>query len=182
MEKILITGTGRSGTTFLVKLFTLLDFDTGFDKKDYLTYVFENCNAGLEKTMNDNHEVLKSPSFIKDIDSIIKDHKIKLVIIPVRNYTDSAKSRASRGFNNGGLWFAHTAEEQEAFYYKLIANYVYYMTKFDINTAFLDFDRMTTDKQYLYDRLNSIFVEKNISFETYSQAYEEASATSRPKS
>ena len=34
-KKILITGTGRSGTTFLIKLFTFLGFDTGFDKKNF---------------------------------------------------------------------------------------------------------------------------------------------------
>jgi hypothetical protein len=34
-EKILITGTGRCGTTFLIKLFTFLGFDTGFDKTNY---------------------------------------------------------------------------------------------------------------------------------------------------
>jgi hypothetical protein len=28
---ILISGTGRAGTTFLVQLFTALGFDTGFD-------------------------------------------------------------------------------------------------------------------------------------------------------
>ena len=29
MEKILITGTGRCGTTFLIKLFSFLGYNTG---------------------------------------------------------------------------------------------------------------------------------------------------------
>ena len=40
MEKILITGTGRCGTTFLIKLFSFLEFDTGFTKNDYNKYIF----------------------------------------------------------------------------------------------------------------------------------------------
>ena len=35
MEKILITGTGRCGTTFLIKLFSFLDFDTGYNRDNY---------------------------------------------------------------------------------------------------------------------------------------------------
>ena len=48
MEKILITGTGRSGTTFLIKIFSFLDFDTGFNINNYKKYIFSNCNSGME--------------------------------------------------------------------------------------------------------------------------------------
>ena len=182
-KKILITGTGRSGTTFLVKLFTILGYDTGFNKNNYVNYISKKCNSGLETYIYDKFYILKNPNFIRDIESILNEYKeqIKQVIIPIRNYKDSAKSRESNGYENGGWWGAYTVEEQEVFYYKLIAKYVYYMTKFDINTTFLDFDRMTTDKHYLYEKLKSIFDEKNVSFEMYSQAYEEASVTSKPK-
>ena len=30
-----------------------------------------------------------------------------------------------------------------------MSNYVYYMTKYDINTIFIDFDRIVNDKIYL---------------------------------
>lgn len=39
MEKILITGTGRCGTTFLIKLFTFLEFDTGYSKYNYTSFI-----------------------------------------------------------------------------------------------------------------------------------------------
>ena len=66
-NKILVTGTGRAGTTLLMKLFTDLGLDTGFTQK-----VANNSpNEGLEK-LNLNSDILihKSPSFslkIKDI-------------------------------------------------------------------------------------------------------------------
>ena len=44
MEKILITGTGRSGTTFLIKLFTFLEYDTGYTKLNYSNHISNNHN------------------------------------------------------------------------------------------------------------------------------------------
>ena len=35
-KKIFITGTGRCGSTFLIRLFTILGFHTGFDYADIL--------------------------------------------------------------------------------------------------------------------------------------------------
>ena len=49
-NKILITGTGRCGTTFLIKLFTFLGFDTGYDKSNYASYIF--FNLLMEKYKN----------------------------------------------------------------------------------------------------------------------------------
>lgn len=34
-DKIYITGIGRCGTTFLIKLFSFLNFDTGYNKENY---------------------------------------------------------------------------------------------------------------------------------------------------
>lgn len=41
-SKIYITGTGRCGTTFLIKLFSFLNFDTGYNKNNYGNYIFFN--------------------------------------------------------------------------------------------------------------------------------------------
>jgi hypothetical protein len=45
------TGTGRCGTTFLMKLFTLLNFDTGFSKENYTDSISSSCNSGMEKKL-----------------------------------------------------------------------------------------------------------------------------------
>jgi hypothetical protein len=42
-KKILITGTGRSGTTFLIKLFTFLEYDTGYTKDNFHNYIDKGC-------------------------------------------------------------------------------------------------------------------------------------------
>ena len=43
---IIITGTGRTGTTFLVQLLTNLGLETGFTRQNMA--LFENARAGLE--------------------------------------------------------------------------------------------------------------------------------------
>lgn len=182
MSKILITGTGRCGTTFLIKLFTFLGFDTGFTKKNFSHYIFTNCNAGMEKQYSVNHYIVKSPSFIDDIEKIIKSNtSIKLVIIPIRDYKLSAESRFTHANKSGGLWNAKTVDEQIGFYHKIMSNYLHHMVQYEINTLFLSFEKMTTDKKYLFDKLKNILDEKSIDFDTYSLVYDEVSETSRPQ-
>jgi len=60
MEKILITGTRRCGTTFLIKLFSFLDFDTGYDRNNYKESIYYNCNSGMERAHNDKYYILKN--------------------------------------------------------------------------------------------------------------------------
>ena len=47
-NKILISGTGRCGTTFLIKLFTFLEMDTGYSRENYEKHISTNCNSGME--------------------------------------------------------------------------------------------------------------------------------------
>jgi hypothetical protein len=54
------------------------------------------------------------------------------------------------------------------------------MTKFEIPTIFLDFDKMVHDKEYLYNKFKNIMDEKNIIFEYFANVYDEVSATSIP--
>jgi hypothetical protein len=58
---VIISGTGRAGTTFLVQLLTELGLDTGLT--DSHTDIFENCNAGMEKDLRepDAPYIVKSP-------------------------------------------------------------------------------------------------------------------------
>jgi len=81
MEKILITGTGRCGTTFLIKLFSFLNFNTGYDRNNYKLSISSNCNSGMERSYKDNYNVLKKPEFIADIENISKDTSITIKML-----------------------------------------------------------------------------------------------------
>ena len=182
MEKILITGTGRCGTTFLIKLFSFLDFNTGYDRNNYKLSISSNCNSGMERSYKDNYNIIKNPTFMMDIENISKDKSIKIknVIIPIRDLKISAKSRVKHGQQNGGLWNAKDKLSQLDFYKNILTNYIIISTKYDINTIFIDFDKMITDKIYLFNKLKNILDEKNIDLEIFSRVYDEVSLSSKP--
>lgn len=182
MEKIYITGTGRCGTTFLIKLFSFIGFDTGYTKDNYKKHISVNCNSGMEKPYDSECYIIKNPTILSNISTIVKDPniKIKTVIIPIRDYKSSALSRVKYGRGNGGLWNAVNETTQIQFYNNIVSNYIYYMTKHEINTIFLDFDTMIVDKLYLFNKLKPILDEKNVRFETFSPLYDEVSLTSKP--
>ena len=182
MDKILITGTGRCGTTFLIKLFSFLNFDTGYNNINYKNYISKNCNSGMEKVYNENFYVLKNPNFIKNIQYILKDKtvNIKKVIIPIRDYESSANSRVQNKQLPGGLWCATDKQSQILFYKQIMSDYIYFMTKYNIDTIFIDFDKMINDKEYLFNKLKIILDEKNIDFNLFCKVYDEVSLTSAP--
>ena len=182
MEKILITGTGRCGTTFLIKLFSFLDFNTGYNRNNYHLSIFSNCNSGMEREYNENYNILKNPNFIVSIENILKDTSItiKNVIIPIRDLKISAKSRVNHGEHTGGLWNAEDELSQIDFYKNILTNYLIISTKYDINTIFIDFDKMINDKIYLFNKLKNILDEKNIDLDIFSRVYDEVSLLSKP--
>ena len=182
MEKILITGTGRCGTTFLIKLFSFLDFDTGYNRNNYKQYISANCNAGMERKYNENFYIVKSPNFMCNINTIVTAPSIiiKYVILPIRDFKASALSRTKYGRKNGGLWYAVDEPSQIQHYNSILSHYIYYMTKYNINTIFIDFDKMISDKQYLFDKLKNILEEKKVSKELFSAVYEEVTLISKP--
>lgn len=182
MEKILITGTGRCGTTFLIKLFSFLDFHTGYNRNNYKLSISSNCNSGMERNYKDNYYILKNPTFISNIENIVKDKSIiiKNIIIPIRDLKKSAESRVKHGNANGGLWNANDELSQIDFYKDILTNYIFISTKYNINTIFIDFDKMINDKTYLFNKLKSILDEKNIDLETFSCVYDEVSRSSKP--
>jgi len=182
MEKILITGTGRCGTTFLIKIFSFLEFNTGYNRNNYINCIYSNCNSGMERSYKENYYIIKNPTFISDIKDILEDTsvKIKTIIIPIRDYKSSAISRVGHGPNNaGGLWNAVDEQSQIQYYKDIITNYLYFMTKYEINTIFIDFDKMISDKQYLFNKIKSILDEKNIEFDVFCSVYDEVSLTSK---
>ena len=110
-----------------------------------------------------------------NIEKIVTDKKIikiKTVIIPIRDFDSAAQSRVNNKYEPGGLWNAEDKLSQIIYYKDIISNYIYISTKYDLNTIFLDFDRMTTYKQYLFNKLKNILDEKNITFKTFSDIYE----------
>lgn len=172
--KIIISGTGRCGTTFLMALFSCLGFDTGFTKQNYKSNIDKESKGGMETKLKTPHSVVKNPAFIEEeyLNYIINNNmQIKYFIIPIRRFSDAAESRSNLSTGMGGLWKATDAVSQEAFYDKLISKFLFYAVKYDFNVIFIDFHRMITNKLYLYNKLAPVLKEKAITYERFSEEY-----------
>jgi len=53
------------------------------------------------------------------------------------------------------------------------------MVKHEIPTIFIDFAKMIVDKEYLFQKLRSIFDEHNVTMEMFSPVYVNASQSSK---
>lgn len=164
-----------------MKLFTFLDFSTGFTRDNYHTGIFPNCNSGMELPLTSPHHVIKTPTLLHDIHKVVNNPTIHIecVIIPVRELKASAASRVKHKNDAGGLWNAHDEASQIQYYEHIMSNYIEHMVKHDIPTLFLDFDRMIVDIEYLYEKLRP-WIEQTCTKAAFSVIYEEVSRTSRP--
>lgn len=171
-EKILITGTGRAGTTFLVQLFTALGFDTGYDLEQATADIDPISQAGLERldAGPQSPYVVKSPIYADLLPPLLADGTIRLraVILPMRDLTAAAQSRirvtqaaiAAGGSleteHPGGMWLTRQPEEQEAKlaiqFYKIMQ----VLTQFGVTPTILEFPRLAQDDAYLYGHLEPL--------------------------
>jgi len=94
---VLITGTGRAGTTFLVELFTHLGLETGFSTHDIANKKHSIARAGLEHDITSTAcpFIVKSPHFCDYANDALrqKDIVIDHAFIPVRDLHAAAESR-----------------------------------------------------------------------------------------
>ena len=130
--RVLVTGTGRAGTTFLMRVFTKLGLNTGFSTKDFENVETNVGKAGLEKSilkekMHLRPEIIKTPHAVDILDNALTEGWLKLdvCILPVRELNAAAASRASvtlrakearlpEGRVPGGLWKTKDQEKQAA--------------------------------------------------------------------
>ena len=138
---IIISGTGRAGTTFLVQLFTVLGLDTGFT--DTTSAVFQNCNAGMEWDIRHPEApyIIKSPWLCDYLDDLLQDGNIVIdqVIIPIRDLYAAAESRRDVTLRTdlslyaddipGGLWQTEKPEQQEEVLTKKLYQLLYTVAK-----------------------------------------------------
>ena len=98
MGKIIITGTGRAGTTFLIQLFTELGLDTGYTPENWRNDYDANASAGLEFDFGQTRlpRILKNPAFCETLPALLADGIMVIdhAIIPMRKLEEAAHSRS----------------------------------------------------------------------------------------
>ena len=180
--RIVITGTGRSGTTLLVQILTDLGFDTGFAPD---TPIDETTNAGLETRLDSPTapRFVKSPNLSRRLDEILTagTATVEHVIIPMRDLDVAAASRvrATRYGSNlhvmGGLFGTTNAARQREALAMLNYQLMYTLAKHEVPHTLLLFPRFANDGEYLYEHLS--FLDPSIPRERWIEA---VAARARP--
>lgn len=178
-DKILISGTGRAGTTMLVQLFTALGFNTGYDLETATSDIDPISKAGLERldAGPNSPYVIKSPIYADLLLPLLADQTIRLraVILPMRDLTAAAQSRirvtqealaagaTEETEHPGGMWLTRTPAQQEAKlaiqFYKIMQ----ILTAFGITPITMDFPRLARNEAYLHDQLEPLLRQHGVS-------------------
>jgi SAM-dependent methyltransferase len=182
---LLIAGTGRAGTSFLVRYLTELGLDTELSRHGESAAWDETANAGLETVPLtgqtwDLPYVLKFPWTDQMLDQILDHNMIRLdtVILPVRDLSEAAMSRSvvelqalhrampwmteldqsweMWGKTAGGVTFSLNPLDQGRLLAVGFHRLVERLVKADIPILFLAFPRMVEDWQYLFQKLRPV--------------------------
>lgn len=161
---LVISGTGRAGTTFLVQLLAELGLEIGFS--DIKQFVLENCNAGLERDIrhDDAPYVVKSPWLCDYIDDVLASGKVVIdhAIVPVRDLFAAAESRRDVTRRSdptqfdvipGGVWPGAPAEQQEGYLAGKFHKLIHALVRHEVPFTLMEFPRLAKDPEYLYRKL-----------------------------
>lgn len=182
---IILTGTGASGTTFLMDVFAEMGLDTHFPPGDP-SFEFHDPHA------NPLPKVIKRPQFCEDLDGwlnggLIVDH----AIILVRSLRDAAASREAvyrmRGPAAAGSLFGTSCpEEQEKTLARLVGQLLSTLANRKVRHSFLDYEGIN-ETGYLFKRLTAIFADSGISLDearfkmAHAKAYARRRSRSKPQ-
>jgi len=164
----IISGTGRAGTTLLVRILAKAGLDTGFDPTT--SSVDPVAHAGLERDLREMPAcyIVKSPWIATYIDQVFQrgDIVIDHAIICIRNLYDAAKSRiniqSKWGTDSpvaGGLWETSNPNDQEAVLAQLFYRLIFHLTEHDVPLTFLHFPRFANDRTYFLEKISNVFSE-----------------------
>lgn len=183
---VVISGTGRAGTTLLVQLLTVLGMDTGFDSPT--AQIFPNCNAGMELDLRQPEApyIIKSPWLCDYLDEVVREGRIAIdhAIVPIRELYAAAESRrdVSRKAGPvsrpdqvpGGLWHTTSPDEQETVLTRQLYKLLCAIADHDIPMTLLSFPKFVTDPQYLYTKIE--FLLKGLGYEAFLEGFHRVSS------
>ena len=174
---LLIAGTGRAGTSFLVRYLADVGLETHLDMHGDHQWS-EEANAGFEDLPTEESEsrlpyVIKSPWLCEIIDHVLDNPAIQIdaVILPMRDLVEAASSRVvlerqaiyrnheaaqsweSWAYTPGGVVFSLNPVDQGRLLAVWFHQIVERLTKADIPIVFLTFPRFAEDSDYLFQKL-----------------------------
>jgi hypothetical protein len=184
IHKVIITGTGRSGTTFLVELLTELGLDTGITGRNRSRKYYAHCNAGLEHSLADPAApyIVKNPALCDDLPGILATGRFVIdhAFIPIRELEQAAASRidvgGASGSVPGGLWGTSDPASQKAVLAEMFHRLLATLVENEIPFTLLSFPRFVRDAAYTRRCLAPLL--SGIAEEQFSAAF---ARTARPE-
>ncbi|SCK37876.1 hypothetical protein VAR608DRAFT_3505 [Variovorax sp. HW608] len=178
---LLIAGTGRAGTTFLVEYLAACGLDTQLARKGRHAYD-DAANAGLEDLLigePDAPYVCKSPWLYEFVERLLADGEVIIdaVIVPMRSLVEASTSRvvnemraryattampddckqwASWGSTPGGVVYSLNPIDQARLLALGFHELLHVLIRRNIPVVLLDFPRFVEDHDYLYESLDSV--------------------------
>lgn len=178
---LLIAGTGRAGTTFLVQYLAECGLETHLSRDQDPGYD-EDANAGLEDLLLGNPAapyVVKSPWLYEYVERLLADPEttVDAVIIPMRSIVEAATSRAvnelrarygnaavhddckqweSWGTTAGGVTYSLNPIDQARLLALGFHELLHALVRRNVPVVLLDFPRFIGDAGYLYDALHAV--------------------------
>ena len=175
---LMIGGTGRAGTSFLVQYLHLCGLDTMMGREGMASWN-EQANAGLESFVADATDlpyVIKSAWFQEFVESFLANPALRLdaVLIPMRDLVEAASSRVINeytaryndpttpaecmrwerwGSTPGGVVYSLNPLDQARILALGFHAALFALVKRDVPLVFLDFPRFIEDPDYLYQKL-----------------------------
>jgi hypothetical protein len=170
--KIVITGTGRAGTTVLVRILDALGLDTGIDSGKLLPYM-PGVRAGLECRVDDPD----APTVVKDMTlgfrmrEILESDEVSIahVLIPTRQLDVAVASRVRAAdygrlpFRRGALTGTLHATEQEQVLVRMRDEILGALDDYEVPYTTLEFPRFATDAAYAREKLAPVVPDASVS-------------------
>jgi hypothetical protein len=161
--KIVITGTGRAGTTLLVSVLTQLGLDTG-EADGRLSGVDARTRGGLESLLDspDAPYIVKDTTLPFRLGKLLEAGTVSVrhVIVPIRSLDLAAASRV-RGsdygrniFARGGLWGTVNPVKQRDALATMLYELMFTIARFELPHTLLEFPRFATDWEYTHRALS----------------------------
>lgn len=190
---IVISGTGRAGTSFLVELMTCLGLDTGFSPDSLQGKKDRTARAGLETDIRDENApyIVKNPHFCDYVDEVISrsDISIEHVFVPIRDLNAAAESRRYvdeiavanlpwyKQVKNkirkrkivGGLWQTSAGRDQESVLLNKVYQLFLSLSNSGIPVTLINYPRLIQDPIYTYEKLRPVL--GDLSLDRFSEIF-----------
>ena len=175
---IIITGAGRAGTTFLVRLLNSLGLDTGLDEGKLRFSETTKCGLELDVRRDDAPYVCKSPKFCNYVNEVLSrdDIHIEYILLPFRELFAAAESRRYvnkeyGGDAYGGLWGTDEPQLQEDVLLQKMYKLMYEVSASNVPVILMNFPKIVLDGSYLYEKLKPVL--KDISSDIFKSIFDD---------